>query len=314
MNITLSSDSNISAYKTIVCIDGSYVIYHTLYSAVKKWIDESSYSDLLTKNDDIDDNNRIDLTAFDDFNDILKGRLIGTLTKIDYIVNDYNNISFSENTGNKLFVLDPDRYGKTKSWRYFIYPEYKGQRSELIRKKPYDVSRIFSKSIEILKDGGYFTDRFNINFIAIDNAEADDIIAITLSDKSISRFNRLLIASDHDYLQLDGITQFTIEGKNVEIEQPYPDLMCVSPSDYLLSKIITGDASDNITQVFNRVGYKTAIKKYVSDKDFLVKSLENDAAAYGRFVRNTRLIDFNMIPKKIKTIVKKTMAIELHNI
>lgn len=308
MKVRLSNSNNINSYNTVVCIDGSYVIYHTLYSAVNKWITESPYSDLLTDKADVDDYTRLDLTTFDDFNDILKGRLISTLSKIDYSVTDFNNTIFSENRGRKLFVLDPERFGKTKSWRYFVYPEYKGQRSEQTRKKPYDVSRIFSKSVELLKDGGYFEDRFNVDFVTVNNAEADDVIAITLSDDSISSSNKLLIASDHDYLQLDNITQITLEGEPVEIKQPYPDLIKVTPSDYLLSKIITGDTSDNITQVFDRVGYKTAIKKYVANKDFLAKSLESDVAAYSRFVRNTRLIDFNMIPEKIKTTVKKTVV------
>ena len=118
-----------------------------------------------------------------------------------------------------------------------------------------------------------------------------------------------MIASDKDYLQLENVTQMTLEGKQVMIEQPYPDLCVLTPRTYLLAKIITGDVSDNITQVFNRVGYKTAIKKYVNDIDFLTESLKNDQVACEKFKRNARLIDFNKIPNKIRQIGKNVLGI-----
>jgi 5'-3' exonuclease len=99
-----------------------------------------------------------------------------------------------------------------------------------------------------------------------------------------------------------------LEGRHVAIEQPYPNLMTVTPEDYLIAKILTGDVSDNIPQIFPKVAYKTAIKKYVSNLDFLNESLERDAVAMEKFNRNTRLIDFGRIPKKIKAAVMNAVA------
>jgi len=54
----------------------------------------------------------------------------------------------------------------------------------------------------------------------------------------------LLISSDHDYLQLDGVHQFDMSGKEIKRTLGNED---VTADEFLLGKILMGDKSDNIT-------------------------------------------------------------------
>ena len=309
MEQNLKLQNNSKHLFTIACIDGSYVIYHTLFSAVNKWMSESPFSDCI-ENVDVEEEGfqQVDLTQYADFIDILRGKLIETIYKIKHMLDDYNLTMMSETYGSILFVLDPEHGISSRSWRYSFYPEYKGQRKSARDKKPFDVNHIFAKSVEILRENGKFEDRFGIRIISADNAEADDIIATVFTDEENSEYNKFLIASDKDYLQIPNVTQLTLENKPVLIEQPYPNLLNVTPELYLIAKILTGDVSDNITQVFPKVAYKTAIKKYVNNIDLLNESLEKDPVAREKFMRNTRLIDFGCIPKKIRAAAREAVA------
>lgn len=309
MSIKIASNPNIDNFNTLVCIDGSYVIYHTIYSAVNKWLDESEYSDIIENIDTSDPSfTQVDLVQYPDFIDILKSKIISTFYRINGLVNDFNAANFSSTHGKMFFVLDPIRGLQKRSWRFMLYEEYKGQRSSSNEKKPYNVYSIFDECLRLIRYDDILKEKFNFVTISVDNAEADDIIATIFTDKQNETFTKFLIANDHDYLQLNNVTQMNLEGKEILIEQPYPDKIKVTPDNYLLAKIITGDKSDNITQVFYKVGYKTAIKKFILNPDFLNESLENDAVAMDKFNRNAKLIDFSRIPKKIKAMVRKTIA------
>lgn len=308
-DISLQDQSAIKNVGTLVCIDGSYVIYHTIYSAVKAWKDDSPYSGCIDVDVTEEGFRQVDITQYPDFVETLEGKLIDIFYKIRNMVSDYNSVMSSSTFGDMLFVLDPEHGSQSRSWRYKIYPEYKGQRKADRDKKPYDVYKIFSKSVEIIRHDDKFSKRFGLRIVSADNAEADDIIATVFMDEDNSMLNKFLVASDKDYLQLENVTQMNLMGEQVTIEQPYPELMKVTPQDYLLAKILTGDTSDNITQVFYKVGYKTAIKKYVSNLEFLNESLERDAVAMEKFNRNKKLIDFAKIPKKIRAKAKNAIAL-----
>ena len=308
--ITINDGCSVDGSKTLVCIDGSYLIYHALFSAINAWKDSSPYSDCLNDVDVTDpDFEQVDLTRYPDFVDALEGKLSEDLVKVKGMVADFNRDHFSETYGDMLFVMDPEHGPKSRSWRYQIYPEYKGQRRAQKDSKPYDVYKAFEKSVEIVRDSGKFERRFGMRVVSADRAEADDIIATVFTDPESKGMNRFLVASDRDYLQLEGVTQMNMFGDAVLIEQPYPDLVNVTPGDYLIAKIITGDTSDNITQVFPRVGYKTAVKKFVTNLEFLNESLENDPVAMAKFTRNKRLIDFGCIPKKIRAAAREAVAL-----
>ncbi len=307
--VSITQNNNLlSKHGTIACVDASYMIYHVVYSAVNKWKSESPESDVLDGFDPATDE-QIDITRYADFVDTLESKIVETLFKVKRLVDDYASATVSPLVGSVLLVFDPPRSSKLKSWRYLIYEDYKGQRNSDRARNPFDVKKVFFKAMDTILDNDSYRARFGIDTVYADGCEADDIIATYFTDESTSTFHKFLIASDKDYLQLDGVVQMTLEGKPVEIEQPYPDLVQMTPETYLLAKIIVGDTSDNITQVFNRVGYKTAVKKYVSNLPFLTESLKNDAVAKSKFERNMNLIDFKRMPKTIRAMSRRVLGL-----
>ena len=310
MGQTIHLESNLDRMNTLACVDGSYVISYCLFSAVNKWTSESPFSDCIEDVDMTDENfEQVDITRYPDFVDTLKGKLIDAIFRIKKMLDAYNTDMMSDTYGDILFVLDPEHGPESRSWRYSVYPEYKGQRKAVRDKKPFDVFKVFAKCIKILRNNGEFERKYGIRIVSADRCEADDIIATVFMDEENANFNKFLVASDKDYLQIPNVTQMTLENKPVVIEQPYPNLINVTPETYLIAKILTGDVSDNITQVFPKVAYKTALKKYVSNLDFLNESLERDAVALEKFNRNTRLIDFGRIPKKIRAAARNAVAL-----
>lgn len=298
----------LSRHGTVACVDASYMIYHLLYSAVNRWKGESPNSDVL---DGFDPSvcEQVDITQYPDFVDTLDSKIVETLFKVKRLVDDYTASTVSPLVGKTLLVFDPPRDAKLKSWRYLIYRDYKGQRTSARAKQPFCVKTAFFKAMDMLVGDDRYRNRFGLDLVYADGCEADDLIATFFTSKENETYRKLLIASDKDYLQLDGVTQLNLEGKPVEIEQPYPDLVTMTPEKYLLAKVIVGDGSDNITKVFDRVGYRTAVKKYISNTEFLVESLQNDAVAKSKFERNMNLIDFKRIPQSIRRISRKALGL-----
>ena len=71
-----------------------------------------------------------------------------------------------------------------------------------------------------------------------------------------------------------------------------------------------GDKSDNIKQVFNKCGPKTALK-LVKNKDVLKKMLDESQESSNRYSINKKIISFSEIPsdlaKKITEIVNQEL-------
>lgn len=307
MGVTLNGDL-LSRHGTVACVDASYMIYHILFSAVNRWRAESTNSDVMDGFDPMTDE-QTDITQYPDFVDTLDSKIVETLFKVKRLVGDYTDSAVSPLVGRILLVFDPPKGAKLKSWRYLIYRDYKGKRKSARAKQPFDVMKAFFKAMDMLLGDDRYRNRFGLDLVYADGCEADDLIATFFTAKGNSSYRKFLIASDKDYLQLEGVVQMTLEGKAVEIEQPYPELVTMTPSKYLLAKVIVGDGSDNITQVFDRVGYRTAVKRYISNMDFLVESLQNDAVAKAKFERNMNLIDFKRIPQSIRRISERTLGI-----
>jgi 5'-3' exonuclease len=78
--------------------------------------------------------------------------------------------------------------------------------------------------------------------------------------------------------------------------------MPVSAKQYLFAKILMGDDSDNINQVFPRCGYQTAMK-YVLNTDYLKEKLQGDAAAKKQFAINNKIINFENIPQDLQQLI-----------
>ena len=124
-------------------------------------------------------------------------------------------------------------------------------------------------------------------------AEADDIAAIA------ARYIRvvypeekvILITGDYDFLQLSepGFVEiYKLQGlKEITVDDPHTALM---------SKILAGDPSDNIPNIFKGCGKKTAAR-LANDPVELGKVLEKHGSE--QYLLNRQLVDFDYIPLDI---------------
>ncbi len=165
-----------------------------------------------------------------------------------------------------------DSNNKTKS-------EYKSGRNI-----KYDCSKFFELSYKhelFLKEAN--------KIIEYNELEADDCIA--LYRNLYPNKNIIIIANDHDYLQLldDSCKLFNLKFKEITTEDKKISLEL---------KCILGDKSDNIKGLFKRCGKKTALK-LIEDQELFKKRCKNENKEVN-YLLNKRLIDFNQIPTSLK--------------
>lgn len=273
----------------LVCIDGSYLLYYTLFGAVNKWVAKSSLNAELLKN--VDQENLVKLTSHKDFIELYEEQLIKRFETIYWIINTriFKDIKFTDDPKIFLCLDSPLK----DNWRMQIFSEYKQHRKIIAQK--FDVRDTFAYGMSVLLNKIDINKYFGIKVVKVHSAEGDDIIA-TINTK-IDATYKFIIASDNDFLQLPAnVKQFNLEGKEVKPE-PYKDLP-VNGRQYLLAKILTGDKSDNIPQVFPRCGYASAMKLVLNPAE-LKEKLKNDPAAMEQFRLNQKLIDFKNIPEEL---------------
>jgi 5'-3' exonuclease len=188
-----------------------------------------------------------------------------------------------------------------RNFRLNLYPEYKANR--LLMKRQYQLGpikdylrNVLFKELKLEEEHGY-------KFVQVEGAEGDDVIATALT-RLRDRYDGIcLIASDHDFLQVDGVREFDLFGREARRELGKEE---VSAPDFLLGKILMGDRSDNIKQVFSKCGPKTALA-LTKDKECLKRMLNEDAEAARRFLLNKKIISFGETPKELVDSIERSL-------
>lgn len=291
--------------KFLIVVDGSYFMYCVLFGSVyefqRKYPDDASY--WVKPADMVDQNNLPNILNSSLYKKILKKFVMKRLESVDYVVkaNFQNELDFADRV-DIVFAQD-DRV--KNSFRIDIYPEYKAQRA--IAKKQFQIQPIKDYIVNVVFKELNVSEKYGYHLVKVDGAEGDDIIATTLMNFKDKYVGRCLIASDHDFLQIDGVKQFDLFGKEVKRILGGEE---VCAKDYLLGKILMGDKSDNIKQVFNKCGPKTALK-LVKNKEVLKKMLDESQESSNRYSINKKIISFSEIPidlsKKITEIVSQEL-------
>ena len=181
-------------------------------------------------------------------------------------------------------------------WRMDIYPEYKATRKNTcsFKNKRFNVGNIFKHIYSKLYPD--IEEKYKINIIKFDNAEADDVIAVLSKKIHEIDMNRLIviITNDNDYLQLvnNKILIWSLQNKllNTKVETTSEQL--------LLKKIFKGDESDNILPCSNLSDED--IDSLVKNKFALEKYLNENNDIKDKFEKNKQLVDFEMIPDILK--------------
>ena len=292
--------------KFLVVIDGSYFEYVNLFASVKtfteKYPEDASY--WIKPVDECDQKNLPNILNCDTYKKCLKQQVMWKLENVEDVVKSNFQAEVDEcDEIDIVFAMD-DKL--SHSFRKTLYPEYKAHRALVKRQfqlqpiKDYIVDVIF-KELDVEHEHGY-------HLVKVEGAEGDDVIATTIMRLRDNYVGMVLIASDHDFLQIDGLREFDLFGKEAKRDLGGE---IVSAKDYLVGKILMGDRSDNIQQVFLRCGPKTALK-WTKDKDALKKTLKEDHSLAARYLLNKKMIDFNSIPQELSDKILESVNASLY--
>lgn len=187
-------------------------------------------------------------------------------------------------------------FGKSY-YRMDMHEEYKGT-----RKKPQDEEEIkkYEDFFAVLNE---LPEQLDEEVLKFRGVEADDILAWITQNMSDKYDHTWIISSDRDLYQLvdENVSIFNIFGRReVTVESLIEDFN-VSPSEYMLSRIIEGDKSDNILGI-EGIGPKRAqtLAREYKTLDALLEALpikgrskyiQNLNAGKEVLIRNEKLIN-----------------------
>ena len=307
--------------KFLVVIDGSYLIYYSIFSAVNRWVNNENTrfeaTTVIKAPEDTDQAHLPNLLVYPTFKEVLRRSVMNRFQTVDQILRSNYNKDL-ETAGTLNIVLAEDA-PLEHSFRKKLYPEYKAQRRAVPRS--YDVYRLKAYVYDVMLGELDLEKTMGITRIRIDGAEGDDVIAVTLMNATPERgySKRVLFASDHDFLQLDNVDQWDLSGTRVvresllgkkKMEEMLNNGQTIDAKTFLLTKILMGDTSDNIPHVKEKVGVVRSYK-YACDKDSLKQMLLEDQDAARRFILNKKLIDFNQMPTELSSMIHERVEKEI---
>lgn len=214
---------------------------------------------------------------------------IGSLKKLINELNpDYLFVAFDSETS-KNSNLELDSTYKQNRIDYTSVPDDENPFAEL---------PMIKKALEYL----------SINYLEIENYEADDLIAAIVKK---SKYEFIIASTDTDFIQLvnNSTYLYVPRGKKSILydEDTVENKFSVKPSKYVLYKSLVGDKSDNIKGI-KGIGPKTAgnILKFGSLEEFMDKKPSS---------KQTLMLKENMslIEKNIK-LIEMNSSLDTSNI
>lgn len=187
-------------------------------------------------------------------------------------------------------------FGKSY-YRMDMHEEYKGT-----RKKPQEEEEVkkYEEFFAVLND---LPDQLDEEVLKFRGVEADDILAWITQNISDRYDHTWVVSSDRDLYQLvdENVSIFNIFGRKEVTVDTLRDDFEVTPSEYMLSRIIEGDKSDNIIGI-EGIGPKRAqgLAREYKTLDSLLEALPikgrskyitNLNAGAETLIRNEKLIN-----------------------
>lgn len=188
-------------------------------------------------------------------------------------------------------------FGKSY-YRLDMYEEYKGNRSDddLSDEEKLKKEEFFEVLNKLPNELPYDIAKFR-------GVEADDSICYLVEQLKDDYDHVWIISSDRDLIQLvdDNVSIFNIFSRKEITKESLADDLNVSPSEYMLSRIIEGDKGDNIFGI-DGIGPKRAqnLAREYKDLDSLLKALpikgkakyiQNLNAGADKLIKNEQLIN-----------------------
>jgi len=215
------------------------------------------------------------------------------------------NLKFREKYGQTVIACDGG------SWRKQAFAQYKAGRKKNRDESPLDWKEFF-RLINLVRDE--LKENFPYPVVYVDNAEADDIIAVL--SKSTQEFGQnepvVIISADKDFLQLHRYS-------NVKQFSPMKrDFITINdPLFYRFEHICKGDSSDGVPNVLSpdntfteglrqRPMRAKKILEWYESKDNLESVMDTETLR--NFHRNRAVIDLDYIPTEIVDAIHKATA------
>lgn len=293
--------------KFAIIADNSYVTYFNIFGSVNEF--EKRYPNVAAEwikpANECDQDNLPDLLNCNEYRKVLKTYIMNKLQSLEDIAR--TNFSDEIDSCDQIDIIFACDDKLKRNFRLDLYPQYKANRLTVKRSYRLDtlkdyIKNVLYKELQLEENYGY-------KFITVEGAEGDDVIATFMKYFAKDYVGSILIASDRDFLQLENVNEFDLFGKKAE--RKLGDEI-VSADDFLLGKILMGDKSDNISQVFLRCGPKTALS-LVKNKDELNRRLVESADATEKYNLNKKIIAFSETPIELTEKIKKAINEALYS-
>ena len=196
-----------------------------------------------------------------------------------------------------------------------MYDEYKQNRK---KPKEEDEAKKYEEFFAVLND---LPDSLNEEVLKFRGIEADDILTYLVKNISQNYDHTWIVSSDRDLYQLidDKVSIFNLFSRKEITKQTLKENFDLSPDEYLLSRIIEGDKSDNIIGV-EGIGPKRAQGLAKEHKTFEIllqslpvkgraKYIQNLNASRDVLERNEKLISLKKYNEDSREIVRKIIHI-----
>lgn len=178
-----------------------------------------------------------------------------------------------------------------------MLPKYKGTRGEewdFLTPKSVWKEHKENFAVEIGK-------LYRAKCVRVTGAEGDDVAYVVTQYLKKDYDSIIVITNDSDFNQL-------LDDPNLKIYNHYTDNMteCLSPVEYIETKILSGDSSDNINGIAlpnkkKKVGKGTAKTLYEATTDVYTKA--KTEGWDNQYIRNQKLINFKYIPTHIQRTI-----------
>jgi len=319
--ITLNQMGKLDKKYPVLLVDTSFWLYYRFF-ALRIWY-KRAYPDIVGNNP----NFNMEHNWFEDEIFMAKYQTL-FINNIKTICKKYKTILL-----NVVFCIDCSH---KDMWRLENNKDYKGTRLNSHLKNEFNSYNLFSyikktylPQLQLL---------YGVKIIYNNKCEADDIIghfAPYLINNAFSRV--LLLANDNDYLQICTDKIFMINGNgqpnnNNNNNNNYEDNNPFCGEKYLIKKILIGDTSDNIKCCAINNGFLDVNNRYIVENIYknifknTANNIINDSSKYDKlkdilnkirngtissgdnnelvciknFYENTVLMDFQMLPNKLK--------------
>jgi 5'-3' exonuclease len=203
---------------------------------------------------------------------------------------------FSNEYGKDNLVLACD---SADPWRRDFFPNYKWSRRKGREEDKNNWDVMFKLILEVQNE---IAENLPYKVVVVDNAEADDIIAVIISLQEEDKY--LIVSADKDFKQLHRF-------KNVFQYSPIQKIMVEehNPKRFLHEQIIKGDRSDGVPNILSPDDvFITKTKQSPITKKKLEEWAEVDNIPLGSetkkyYNRNKKLIDLTMIPQSLENSI-----------